>query len=288
MSFYEDIPPFTMIPPELQDLLLEEGRECSDGTPALSTGTILCSGSSRSGKTTKAWMLIDLVIHHTKRTVILNNFPDIVIKEGLPPHWKNRVISGDIGNLWKVPKTMNAVWLIDDSAVHNSSAEAYNSANSKYISKISGIISHLGGGQTLIYTTQNLAGVQKSLFRYTETVFLCGHMNIAGLRTERSEYFEDISNAQYLLREVHDYAGDTDKRFRNYYITISTNENQPYRIVPFLKPKWLFDLDARKKDMMSRPFRYMSKEEVELRLFGEKPKKSKGSTKKVKINEKTI
>ena len=155
MEYYENTPPFTMIPPELQDLLLEEGRECSDGGLALGTGTILSTASSRGGKTTKMYGLIDWVVAHTNRKVILNNFPEIIIKKGIPPHWKGRVVSGDINNLWKIDSDTNAVWLIDDSAVHNSSAEAYNSSTSKYLSKISGIISHLGGGQTLLYTNKN-------------------------------------------------------------------------------------------------------------------------------------
>jgi hypothetical protein len=282
MEYYEDIPPFTMIPPELQDLLLEEGRECSDGGLALGTGTILSTASSRGGKTTKMYGLIDWVVAHTKRKVILNNFPEIIIKKGIPPHWRGRVVSGDINELWRIDSDTNAVWLIDDSAVHNSSAEAYNSSTSKYLSKISGIISHLGGGQTLLYTTQNLAGVQKSLFRFTETVLMVGHMNISGLRTERNEFFEDISNAQYLLHQAHEYAGSNDKRYRDFYITVTTNNNNPYRIIPFVKPRWLFDLDPKRKDMLSRPFRYMDVEEIQKRIFGES--KSKKGVK----NEKTV
>lgn len=273
MQYYEEIPPFTMIPPELQDLLLEEGRECSDGViiPGNRDNSFNCF--IKRGKTTKMYALIDWVVAHTNRNVILNNFPEVIIKKGIPPHWRGRVDSGDINDLWRIPKDQNCVWLIDDSAVHNSSAEAYNSSTSKYLSKISGIISHLGGGQTLLYTTQNLAGVQKSLFRFTETVLMVGHMNISGLRTERNEFYDDISNAQYLLHQAHGYAGSNDKRYRDFYITVNTHSKNPYRIVPFLKPKWLFDADKLRKDMLSRPFRYMDTQEIESRIFGKKSNK---------------
>lgn len=262
MKSYSGKPPFSLIPPELQDLLGSPIQKTTEGYNCLGTGTILLSGVSRSGKTTLAYGLIDWVIHHTNRPVFLSNFPEIVIKEGLPKHWENRVFQKNIQDLYKVKKHENGVWLVDDSAVHTNSRD-YSSRKAKAISRLSGIFSHIGGGQTIIYTTQNLAGVDKTLFRFTETVLVCRYMSATGIKSERQEFSEEIETAQYLLRQAHASIGSNDKRLREFYITISNSEKSPYRIVPYVKPEWLYDLDARKADMLSRPFRYMPEQDLE-------------------------
>ena len=264
---YSGKPPFSMVPPELQDLLLSEGQKIiNSNDTALGTGVIQVLGTARSAKTTLAHTLIDWVIAHTRRTVFLSNFPDIIIEEAIPDHWKGRVFSRPIEEVWKIEKHINAVWLHDDVGVHQNSRDSLT-RKAKLQSRIAGILSHLGGGQTLIYTTQSLAGVDKTLFRFCETVTIVRHMNSAGLKGERDEWRDDVETALYMLKQAHLASGSTSKRLRDFYVTISTNEKQPFRIVPYLKPQWLFSLDARKKDMFSRPFRYTPIEELEIMIM---------------------
>lgn len=264
---YDGKPPFTMIPPELQDLLLSEGQKLSHGNDsALGTGIIAILGTARSAKTTCAYTLIDWAIHYTRRKVFLSNFPDVIIQKAIPDHWKGRVETRPIIDMWKVKKNENAIWLLDDAGVNSNSRDSLT-RKAKLTSRMAGIISHLGGGQTLIYTTQSLAGVDKTLFRFCETVTIVRHMNSAGLKGERDEWRDDVDSALYLLKQAHYSQGSKSKRFRDYYITISTNENNPFRVVPYLKPNWLFQLDAIKKDMLSRPFRYMPIDELEIMVL---------------------
>ena len=88
-------------------------------------------------------------------------------------------------------------------------------------------------------------------------------MNNAGLKGERDEWKDDVENGLYLLKQAHYHHGSKSKRFRDFYVTISSNNEKPYRIIPYVKPKWLFELSDLKKDMLSRPFRYMPIEEIE-------------------------
>lgn len=264
---YSGKPPFTMIPPELQDLLLSEGQKMSNSNDtALGTGVIQVLGTARSAKTTLAHTLIDWVIAHTRRMIYLSNFPQIIIDEAIPDHWKGRVKSKPIEEVWKIEKHINAVWLHDDVGVHQNSRDSLT-RKAKLQSRIAGILSHLGGGQTLIYTTQSLAGVDKTLFRFCETVTIVRHMNSAGLKGERDEWRDDVETALYMLKQAHISSGSRSKRLRDYYVTISSNEKQPFRIVPYLKPEWLFSLDSRKKDMFSRPFRYTPIDELEILIM---------------------
>ena len=264
---YSGKPPFSMIPPELQDLLLSEGQKMSNSNDtALGTGVIQVLGTARSAKTTLAHTLIDWVIAHTRRMVFLSNFPQIIIDEAIPDHWKGRVESRPIEDVWKIEKHINAVWLHDDVGVHQNSRDSLT-RKAKLQSRIAGILSHLGGGQTLIYTTQSLAGVDKTLFRFCETVTIVRHMNSAGLKGERDEWRDDVETALYMLKQAHLASGSTSKRLRDFYVTISSNEKRPFRIVPYLKPEWLFSLDARKKDMFSRPFRYTPIDELEILIM---------------------
>lgn len=262
MDSYDKKPPYSMIPPELQDLLGGPGNKTSEDEDCLGTGIISLLGTARSGKTTLAYTLIDWVICHTNRPIFLSNYPEKIINEAMPEHWKNRVQRKDIQDIWKVGNNENGVWLLDDSATNLSSRDSLT-RKAKLISRIAGIISHLGGGQTLIFTTQSLAGVDKSLFRFCETVTIVRHMNNAGLKGERDEWKDDVENGLYLLKQAHYHHGSKSKRFRDFYVTISSNNQKPYRIVPYVKPKWLFELSDLKKDMLSRPFRYMPIEEIE-------------------------
>lgn len=267
MESYQGKPPFSMIPPELQDLLLSEGQKViGTNEGALGTGVIQILGTARSAKTTLGHTLIDWVIAHTNRRVFLSNFPEIIIEKAIPDHWKGRVFSKPIEEVWKIEKHVNAVWLHDDVGVHQNSRDSLT-RKAKLQSRIAGILSHLGGGQTLIYTTQSLAGVDKTLFRFCETVTIVRHMNNAGLKGERDEWRDDVETALYLLKQAHASIGSNSKRLRDFYVTISSNEKRPFRIVPYVKPDWLFNLDAIKKDMFSRPFRYTPLEDLEIMIM---------------------
>lgn len=285
MESYDGIPPFSLIPPEIQDLLLSENQFKTDGEKALGTGIIAILGTARSGKTTLAYSLIDWAIHHTKRPIFLSNYPQKIIDEGIPKSWRGRVFRKDIEDIYKVDKNENGIWLSDDSAVHTNSRDSLT-RKAKLISRISGILSHLGGGQTLIYTTQSLAGVDKTLFRFCETVTLVRHMNSAGLKGERDEWRDDIDNAIYLLHQAHSHTGSKSKRYRDFYVSISTDPNKPYRIIPYVKPNVLFQLDAIKKDMLSRPFRYMETDELEAMVLQHDTVPDRKKVNKQKLAEK--
>lgn len=256
---YDFPPPRRIITPELQDLLAEEGSPIigSDET-AIGTGAIIATGLSRSGKTTAVWGLVDWVVAHTSRPVVLANYPQKVIEEGLPDHWKGRIHAMNPSKMHEVKPDFNAVWVIDDAAA-SMAARRHASKGSVQWSQLAGVFSHIGGGQTIIYTTQSLAGLDKTVFRFTELCLLVRYMNESGLKNERDEWSEEIEYAQHLLRRAH--AGIPDsRRLRSFYITVS---NGRHRVVPYAKPRWLFEgLSPKQRDMMSRPFRYMEPVEI--------------------------
>ena len=99
MQYYDKIPPFSMISPEIQDLLLSENQSKTDNEKALGTGIISILGTARSGKTTLAYTLIDWAIHHTNRPIFLSNYPQVIIEKGIPDHWKGRVERRDIEDI---------------------------------------------------------------------------------------------------------------------------------------------------------------------------------------------
>ena len=73
-------------PPSIVDLLLQEGQRWEvNGTfrEALGTGIIPIVASARGGKTSLAYVMIDYVVRHTKRPVILDSFPQKVIELSL-------------------------------------------------------------------------------------------------------------------------------------------------------------------------------------------------------------
>ena len=81
-------------PPSIVNLLLKEGQRWKvDGKmrEALGTGIIPIVASARGGKTSLAYVMIDYVIKYTSRPVILDSFPQKVIDEGIPEHWRGRV-----------------------------------------------------------------------------------------------------------------------------------------------------------------------------------------------------
>jgi len=84
----------TMFPPSITNLLLAEGQRFQNGDAlsiALGTGVIPIVATARGGKTSLAYVMLDYVIRYTNRPVILDSFPQRVIDEGIPDHWKGRV-----------------------------------------------------------------------------------------------------------------------------------------------------------------------------------------------------
>jgi len=279
---YSFPPGRSVMPPEIQDLLLEEGQPIQgDNETALGTGIIAIISTARGGKTTLAYGMIDWAIAHTNRPIILASFPQIVIDQGIPEHWKGRVKTMKPEEIHLIEQNEPAIWLMDDAAANFNSRSSMRSGQVQF-SRSAGIISHIGGGQTIIFTSQSANGVDLSFFRYTEVVQVIRYMSKMGLKTERSGWSDDIDHAQWLLKLAHGETGS--KRLRDYYVTIAHNKGRgqdPFRIVPYVKPDWLFkDMDAKTRDMLSRPFRYMERSEITSILTGKPPPKKRGRPKK--------
>jgi hypothetical protein len=276
-------PPFRVIPPEIVDLLGEPGQ-VFDGMEedCLGCGIVQALGVARSGKTTWAYLALDWVIAYTKRPIYFANLPQIIIDEGIPDHWKGRVFTKPADEIHKVPASEMPVWVIDDASAHHSSRSSMNKKG-MILAKTAPVISHLNAA--IIYTTQSLAAVDRSFFRFTETVMVVRYMNQSGMRGERDEWREDVEHAQYLLRRAH--AGLPGRRMRSYYVTVSSSPGKnPFRVVPFVRPSWLFeDLDERRKDMLSKPFAYMSEEEISAVIEGPPPRPRGRPKKKKEENE---
>ena len=156
-----------IFPPAIVNLLLSEGQRFTaygQTRMALGTGILPLIGSARGGKTSLAYCMIDFVIQHTTRPVILESFPDIVLKEGIPEHWKGRVSNTPFNQIAGVEEP--AVWLVDDTGTSFNSRDSMTS-NSKTLAKVAGVLSHFGGGMTVIFTSQLLSGVDVSFMRYT-------------------------------------------------------------------------------------------------------------------------
>jgi hypothetical protein len=225
--------------------------------------------------------MIDWAIAHTNRPIILASFPQVVLEEGLPDHWEGRVRSMKPEEIHKIGQDEPAIWLMDDAAANFNSRSSMRSGQVQF-SRSAGIISHLGGGQTIIFTSQSANGVDLSFFRYTEVVQVVRYMSRMGLKTERSGWSDDIEHAQWLLNLAHGPTGS--RRLRDYYVTISHGKGRgesPFRVVPYVKPTWLFeDMPKRQRDMLSRPFRYMDDRELTQILTGKPPKRGPGRPRK--------
>ena len=284
MTSYQFPPPRRLYPPEVQDLILSEGSEITGAKEkALGTGIVTILGTARSGKTTLAYGLIDYAIAHTSRPIVLASFPQVVLEEGIPEHWKGRIFTGHPGEMHKIQRDGNPIWLLDDAAANFNSRSSMTKKNVAW-SKLAGVISHLG--ITVIFTTQSLAGVDRTFFRFTEVVSLVRYMNDSGLRGERDEWRDDVDHAQHLLRKIHNQKGG-DRRMRDFFIGVSTSPGRPpFRVIPYIKPTWLFeDLSDRQQDMLSKPFGYMDPEEISTIIEGPQPKARARTRKKKEDSE---
>lgn len=249
-------------PPSITNLLLQEGQRWKVGDQfkvALGTGIIPIVASARGGKTSLAYSMIDYVIKYTKRPVILDSFPQVVIDEGIPDHWKGRVTNHSFNEISKIDEP--AVWLLDDSATHFNSRSAMSSTN-QTLAKSAGVLSHFGGGMTVLFTTQSMSGIDLSLLRYTTISPIIRWVDNDLIPQERKEWKDEIQYAQYQLRMV-----CQDERFRDYFWSSKDKCLVKSDFPEFLK----LENDPYKADLLSRPMRYHSIAEKEILLGIVKP-----------------
>lgn len=242
----------TMFPPSITNLLLQEGQRFQNGdtfSVALGTGVIPIVATARGGKTSLAYVMIDYVIRYTKRPVYLDSFPDRVIEEGIPDNWKGRVFNTKFEEIATIDEP--AVWLVDDTGT------SYNSRDSmgrgKLLARVAGVLSHFGGGQTVIFTTQLLSGVDVSFFRYTNISPVIRHIDNDVIRHERPEWKELILEGQYQLSRV------SSGRYLDFFYSAKDKV-----LVKTYFPTWLDKkTNPIKADLLSRPMRYHSVSEKE-------------------------
>lgn len=247
-------------PPSIVNLLLQEGQRWEvNGTfkVALGTGIIPIVASARGGKTSLAYALIEYVIKYTNRPVILDSFPLAVIEQGIPQHWRGRVSNRSFQEIAEVDEP--AVWLLDDSATHWNSRSSTSSSN-QVLAKTAGVLSHFGGGMTVLFTTQSLSGIDLSLLRYTTISPIIRWVDPDLIPQERKEWMEEISHGQYELRKV-----CKDERFRDYFWSAKDRV-----LVKCPYPDFLHS-DPVKADLLSRPMRYHSIEDKKIMLGIMKP-----------------
>lgn len=262
-------PDMKWLPPTFQDLLLEEGTlfEGLNGrkNEAIGTGVICLLGSARSGKTSMAYAMIDTVIRETSRPVSFVGFPDVVI-EAMPDHWQGRIYNPEtIDKLLDIKRP--AVVLIDDTAVTLNSRDSMTKG-SKLMSRLAGVISHIGGGLTVILTTQSMSGVDLSLLRYTQLAVGIRRISPATLWSERSKWLPRIHEAQNEIRSKTD-----DPNWRDLWYSMMDETLCVSWFPPWLDKR----VNADRADKLSRPFRYMSKSTLKGMLMKppEKRKKEK-------------
>ena len=269
-----------MFPPSITNLLLKEGQRFKVGEHwqmALGTGILPIVGSSRSGKSSLSYVMLDFVVRFTNRPIILDSFPQRVIDEGVPEHWKGRVYNTPFDELASIDEP--AVWLIDDTGVNYNSRDAMGSG--KLLARVAGILSHLGGGMTVIFTTQLLSGVDVSFFRYTHISPVIRFVDPDVIRHERPEWKELVIEGQYQLKRV------TGGRCLDYFYS-----SKDGILVKSIYPDWLNPkVDPIKADLMSRPMRYHSKENKERMISSNKGvkksaiDKNKGNTTESPVQE---
>lgn len=233
---------------------------------ALGTGILPIVASARGGKTSLAYVLIEYVIQHTKRPVILDSFPQRVIDEGIPDHWRGRVSNESFTDLASIDEP--AVWLLDDNAVHYNSRDSMTNS-SKMLARSAGVLSHFGGGMTVIFTTQLLSGIDLSFLRYTTIAPIIRFIDRDVLNQERKEWQGVCLEAQHQLKMV-----SKDVRFRDYWWS-----SKDRMLVETIFPSFLDKtLNPQRADLLSRPMRYHTKEDRIKMISGEN-KRMKGGSK---------
>lgn len=257
-------------PPSIVNLLLQEGQRWKVGDQyreALGTGIIPIVASARGGKTSLAYVMIDYVVRHTNRPVILDSFPQRVIDEGIPEHWKGRVSNQKFSHLAEIDQP--AVWLLDDNAVHYNSRDSMTNS-SKLLARAAGVLSHFGGGMTVIFTTQLLSGIDLSFLRFTTLAPVIRYIDPDVINQERKEWKTTVEQGQFELKKV-----CKDYRLRDYFYC-----SKDRILCKALFPDFLNkEIDPVKADYLSRPMRYHTKEDRVSMISGE-VKRAKTKSKK--------
>ena len=259
-----------LFPPSIVNLLLQEGQRFEVNgkfRSALGTGVIPIVATARGGKTSLAYVMLDYVIRFTNRPVILDSFPQKVIDEGIPPHWKGRVYNTHFEDIASIDQP--AVWLVDDTGTSFNSRDAMG--RGKLLARTAGVLSHFGGGMTVIFTTQLLSGVDVSFFRYTNISPIIRFVDNDVIKHERPEWKELILEGQYQLKRV------SSGRCLDYFYSAKDKI-----LVKTIFPKWLDSKENPiKADLMSRPMRYHTMEDKERMIKSNKGvKKSQTKDKK--------
>jgi len=263
--------PKNAFPPSIVNLLLKEGQRWKvDGSmrEALGTGIIPIVASARGGKTSLAYVFIDYVIRHTNRPIILDSFPQKVIEEGIPDHWKGRVSNQKFADLASINEP--AVWLLDDNAVHYNSRDSMTNS-SKLLARAAGVLSHFGGGMTVIFTTQLLSGIDLSFLRFTTLAPVIRYIDPDVINQERKEWKGVVEQGQFELKKV-----CKDYRLRDFFYS---SKDRVLCEAPF--PVWLNkEVDPVKADLLSRPMRY-HEEKDRVAMIGGEVKRAKRKKKEV-------
>ena len=194
-------------------------------------GIISLCGSARSGKSSLMLALVEWASNNTKRKFAFMGLPDQYL-EALPKKIRDRSSNPKLSEL---SKQRDAIVILDDTATSLSSRDSTTSQG-KMISRIAGVISHLG--LTIILTTQSMAGVDLSLLRYTEIAPLVKRIDPMALKVERTEWSGELAEAQ---SELAYYQFD-----KSLYWSVS---DELLCKAPF--SDWM------KNDVLSRPFRYL-------------------------------
>jgi len=263
-----------LFPPSITNLLLGEGQRFEKNgsfVEALGTGIIPIVGTARSGKTSLAYVMLDYVVRYTNRPIILESFPEKVLLEGIPEHWKGRVYNTPFSDIASIEEP--AVWLVDDTSAHFNSRSAME-GNSKLLAKTAGVLSHFAGGMTVIFTTQLLSGVDVSFFRYTNISPVVRYVDKDLIAHERPEWKHTVQEGNYQLSRVSNVP-----YYRDFYYSVKDD-----LLAKSYFPEWLDKkVDPIKSDLLSRPMRYHTQEMKESIIGKKKDKKRR----KVVIDEST-
>ena len=264
-----NIPPMSWMPPSFQDLLYPAGHVYDPGNgrkrEAYGTGIITLLGSARSAKTSLAYGIIDTVIKHTNRPISFIGFPDVVMN-AMPKHWEGRIYNPQ--DFEKMLAFKGGVVLCDDTAVSLNARDSMTT-ESKFMARLAGIISHRD--LTLILTTQSMSGIDLSLTRMTQLAVGIRRMSPGTLKGERVNWIHEVIDAQQELK-LH----SKDQNYRDIFYSLYDE-----MLVKAYFPSWL-DKKNRpiEADMLSKPFGYMSLQELKDRVL-----RSPKSKRKKEINE---
>ena len=246
--------------PKAQYLLLPVGSKIKgqngEEYPALGTGVVVLLGSARSSKSSTALALIEwaLIASKKRNAAFVGMPPDFL--EALPPHMKARSTAPSFDDITKL---RDSIVLIDDAAVHLNARMSMGGGLNRLISRLAGVISHLG--ITLIICVQSMSGLDLSLLRFCEMSPLIKRVDPMALEHERNEWTPSVKAAQRSLAGV----GFN----RSYYVSLADNGllcEAPY-------PLWMRPTKGNRKkaDALSRPFRFMTQAGLD-EMVGLKPK----------------